>query len=202
MGKGRLPKNVRDGYLDGENTPGRGHKTLAQCIAQSLTRKGIEVTEWEEIAVHKEKWRSRIRDVADGTCTRIAGKSSKKFVDTWVQHPTLLIGRQILKQFTGGKWHRGLVHSTDIDEATNETMWRIRYDDEDKEDFSARKVAASLVNEESEDEDGGAGEMSSSTFGSGDSESQGNAEGGDTSDDEPSENKCDGDKKFDLAPPR
>jgi hypothetical protein len=86
----------------GGKTPGRGHKTPAQCIAQSLIRKGIEATEWEETTVHKEKWRSRIRDIADGACVRITGKA-RKIVATWVQCPTPLIGHQILKQFTGGK---------------------------------------------------------------------------------------------------
>ena len=191
MGKDRLPKIVRDGYLEGKSTPGRGHKTLAQCITQSLIRKEIEVTEWQSMAVHKEKWRSRIRDIAEGTCARISGKTTRKFIETWVQHPTLLIGRQMLKQFTGGKWHRGLVISTNVDEATNETIWQVRYDDGDKEDFSAREVAASLVNEESEDEDGGAGELSGSASESesasesDDSEAQCNAEGGNTTDGEP-----------------
>ena len=71
---------------------------------------------------------------------------------------------------------------------TNETIWQVRYDDGDKEDFSAREVAASLVNEESEDEDGGAGELSGSASESesasesDDSEAQCNAEGGNTTD--------------------
>ena len=85
-----------------------------------------------------------------------------------------------MKQFTGGKWHRGLVQSSDLDENTNEAIWQVHYDDGDKEDFSVREMAGSLVNEESEDEDGGAGEMSSSE--SGDSDLNGNAEGADTSD--------------------
>ena len=110
------------------------------------------------MVLHKENWRSKIRAIADGTCARITGKTSKKFVDAWVQHPNLIIGRQILKQFTGGKWHRGLVKSSDLDVDTNETIWQVLYDDGDKEDFSVREMAGSLVNEESEDDDGGTGE--------------------------------------------
>ena len=183
MGRERLPKLVRDGTLAGKNTPGRGHKTLAQCIVQSLGRKGIGETEWQEMAVHKENWRSKIREIADGTCARITGKTSKKFVEAWVQHPNLIIGRQILKQFTGGKWHRGLVKSSDLDVDTNETIWHVLYDDGDKEDFSVREMAGSLVNEESEDDGGGTGELSSSE--SGDSDFNGSAEGAGTSDGDP-----------------
>ena len=97
MNEDRLPKIVRDGYLDGKNTPGRGHKTLAQCVAQSLERKGIDVTEWRSMAVEKEEWRSKIRNIADGTCARITGTTGEKITETWVQHPTLLVGRQVLK---------------------------------------------------------------------------------------------------------
>jgi hypothetical protein len=125
---------------------------------------------------------------------RITGKASKKFVDAWVQHPTLLIGGQILKQFTGGKWHRGLAQSSDLDKNTNETIWRVLHDDGDREDFSVREMAGSLVNEESEDEDWGAGEMSSSE--PGDSEELNNVEGAENSDGEPRMNKCTGNNKF------
>jgi hypothetical protein len=101
--KDRLPKIVRDGALEGKNTPGRGHKTLAQCIKQSLARKKIEETVWKEIAAQKEQWRSKIREIGDGASTRITGELRKKIVAAWVLHPNLLTGRQILKQFTGGK---------------------------------------------------------------------------------------------------
>jgi hypothetical protein len=67
-----------------------------------------------------------------------------------------------------------------LDENTNEAIWQILHDDGDQEDFSVREMAGSLVNEESEDEDGGAGEMCSSE--SGDSDSNGDAEGTDASD--------------------
>ena len=42
------------------------------------------------------------------------------------------------------------------------------YDDGDKEDFSVREMAGSLVNEESEDDVGGTGELSSSESGDSD----------------------------------
>jgi hypothetical protein len=140
------------------------------------------------MVLHKENWRSKIREIADGTCARVTGKTSKTFVGAWVQHPNvqhpnLIIGWQILKQFAGWKWHRGLVQSSDLDENTNEAIWQVLYDDGDKEDFPVREMAGSLANEESEDEDGGAGKTSSSE--SGDSDLNGNAEGADASDGDP-----------------
>jgi hypothetical protein len=100
----RLPKITRDGALEGKNTPGRGHdETLAQCIKQSLARKKTEETEWKEMAVQKEQWRSKIREFTDGTSARITGKSRKKFVEAWVLHPDLLIGRRTLKQPIEGR---------------------------------------------------------------------------------------------------
>ena len=53
--------------------------------------------------------------------------------------------------------------STDvlIDEDTNTQMWLVKHDDGDREDHSARELAAVLVSTESEDED--AGRMSSSS---------------------------------------
>ena len=42
--------------------------------------------------------------------------------------------------------------------------YAVDYDDGDKEDFSVREIAGSLVNVESEDEDGGKGEMAQSAL--------------------------------------
>ena len=69
--------------------------------------------------------------------------------------------------------------------AARTALWHVRYDDGDSEDFSVREMAKSLVNEESEDEDGGAGAMSISESGDDDSDLNGTAEGGDTSDGDP-----------------
>jgi hypothetical protein len=71
----------------------------------------------------------------------------------------------MLEQF-GGKWHRGKAISTDVDIDTNEQMWHVMYDDGDGEDFSAREMAGALVNPESEDEDGGTGQMEGDSDGS------------------------------------
>jgi hypothetical protein len=74
------------------------------------------------------------------------------------------------------------VRSTDIDEDTNETMWHVLHVNGDKEGFSVRETAGSLMNEESEDEDRGAGEMSSSEPGG--SEIRSSTSEGDNSDSE------------------
>ena len=80
----------------------------------------------------------------------------------WEKHPTLLIGRHVLKKF-GGKWHRGKAVSTDVDVDTNEQIWHVMYDDGDGEDFSAREMASLLVSAESEDEDAGTGQLHDSS---------------------------------------
>ena len=53
-------------------------------------------------------------------------------------------------------------------------MWHVVYDDGDGGDYSAREMAGSLVSAESEDEDGGTGQMDdnsdNSSGGSSDSE--------------------------------
>ena len=116
------------------------------------------------MAVLKDLWREKIRAIVDGPGARITG-TAKKVSVMWEKHPTLLIGRQVLKQF-GGKWHRGKAISTDVDIDTNEQIWHVMYDDGDGEDFSAREMAGALVNPESEDEDGGTGQMEGDSDGS------------------------------------
>ena len=62
----------------------------------------------------------------------------------------------------GGKWHHGKTIFTDVNTNTNENMWHVACcDDGDGEDFSAREMAGALVSAESEDEDGGTGQMKS-----------------------------------------
>ena len=164
MGNFRLPKIVRDGDMEGTNMQGGQRKTHLKCVVQSLRRKMIPLETWKEMAVLKDLWREKIRTILDGAGARITG-TAKKVSVMWEIHPTLLIGRQVLKQF-GRKWHRGKAISTDLDIDTNEQIWHVLYDDGDGEDFSAREMAGALVNPESEDEDGGTGQMEGDSDGS------------------------------------
>jgi hypothetical protein len=100
---------------------------------------------------------------------RITGATAKKVSDV-----------HVLKKF-GGKWHRGKAVSTDVDMDTNEQIWSVMYDDGDREDFSAREMAGSLVGAESEDEDAGTGQL------------------GDSSDNSSSDNSDHSDSEYDLV---
>ena len=158
----RLPKLIRDGDMDKNNTPGGQRKTHRKCILQSLHRKTIAPEDWKSVAVLKDSWREKIRAIMDGPGARITGTTAKKVSGMWEKHPTLLIGRHVLKKF-GGKWHRGKAVSTDVDMDTNEQIWHVMYDDGDGEDFSAREMASLLVSAESEDEDAGTGQLHDSS---------------------------------------
>ena len=161
MDERRLPRMLRDGDMEGKNVPGGQHKTHAKTVTQSLMRKGITDEEWKELAVQKDKWRAFIQEVKNPSA-RITGALTRT-CEPWETHPDTIIGRQVQKLFAGGKWHRGTVTSTDVDEDTNTQMWLVKYDDGDREDYSARELAAVLVSTESEDEDAGSGRMSSSS---------------------------------------
>jgi hypothetical protein len=147
--------------MEGKNVSGGQHKTHAKTVTQSLMRKGITVEEWKELAVQKDKWRAFIQEVKNPSA-RIAGALTRT-CEPWETRPDTIIGRQVQKLFAGGKWHRGAVTSTDVDEDTNTQMWLVKCDDGDREDHSARELAAVLVSTESEDEDAGSGRMSSSS---------------------------------------
>ena len=45
-----------------------------------------------------------------------------------------------MEQRFEGKWYAGIIVDTDIDCDTNETMWRVLYDDGDMEDLHAREL--------------------------------------------------------------
>ena len=124
-------------------------------------RKGITDEDWKELAVQKDKWRAFIQEVKNPSA-RITGAHTRT-CEPWETHPDTIIGRQVQKLFAGGKWHRGTITSTDVDEDTNTQMWLVKHDDGDREDYSARELAAVLVSTESEDEDAGSGRMSSSS---------------------------------------
>jgi hypothetical protein len=135
----RLPRMLRDGDMEGRNVPGGQHKTHAKAVTQPLIRKGTTIEELKKLAVQKKKWRSFIQEVKNPS-VRITSKLGR-VCEPWETHPDTIIGRYIQKVFTGAKWHRGVVASTDIDEETNTQMWRVNYDDGDREDCSARELA-------------------------------------------------------------
>jgi hypothetical protein len=142
MDERRLPRILRDGDMEGENTPGGQHKIHAKTVTQSPMRKGITVEEWKKLAVQKDKWRALILEVKNPSA-RITSALTRT-CEPWETHPDTIIGRQVQKLFAEGKWHRGAVTSTDVGEDTNTQTRRVNYDDGDREDYSAREMAAVL----------------------------------------------------------
>ena len=120
MDERRLPRMLRDGDMVERNAPGGQHKSHAKTVTESLERKGVDLENWKILAVQKEEWRAIIREVRNSSA-RITSKLQNIY-EPWETHPDTIIGRQIQKVFTGGKWHRGTVASTDIDEDTSEQI--------------------------------------------------------------------------------
>ena len=51
----------------------------------------------------------------------------------------MIIGEYVEKKF-GHKWHVGQIIDVDIDENTNETIWEVRFDDGDTEDYNIPEI--------------------------------------------------------------
>ena len=71
--------------------------------------------------------------------------SSEK--NTFLDFPEKLIGRQVEKKFKAA-WHVGRIISYDVDEATMDTIWHVKYSDGDDEDYNAKEVTRVLVDEQ------------------------------------------------------
>ena len=57
----------------------------------------------------------------------------------WYHNPIQLIGCYVERKFQH-KWFVGRISAFDQDEDTNETIWRVDYDDGDGEDFNATEL--------------------------------------------------------------
>ena len=53
--------------------------------------------------------------------------------------PRSIIGCYVERQF-GHKWYLGQIWSVDVDEATNDILWKVRYNDGDSEDFNRQEL--------------------------------------------------------------
>jgi hypothetical protein len=59
------------------------------------------------------------------------------------------IGRRVEKKI-GSKWCVGKVVSTEIGIDTNETIWHVKHDDSDSEDYSAGEIGGALLDTDNE----------------------------------------------------
>ena len=146
VGPERRPKRLRDCPLEGPKLPGGQHKTHHQTVEECIGRKGI--SEWKKLAATKTDWRKAIRTPIL-LRARASVKPQTKFIDRWAEAPDSIIGRSVEKKF-GSKWHVGKIVSTELDIDTNETIWHVKYDDSDSEDFGAREIEVAMLETDEE----------------------------------------------------
>ena len=146
MGPERRPKRLRDCQLEGPKLSGGQHETHHQTVEECIGRKGI--SEWRKLAATKTDWRKAIRTPIL-LRARTSVKHQTKFIDRWAEAPDSIIGRSVEKKF-GSKWHVGKIVSTELDIDTNETIWHVKYDDSDSEDFGAREIEVAMLETDEE----------------------------------------------------
>ena len=139
----RLPRQMRDGLLHGARRTGGQYKTHIEFVHDCITRKGItNLDEWKALALDKNGWRKLVLNVMT-TRARATTKKSPKFIHGWIAAPASVLGHHAEKKFQG-KWYGGKVVSFDLDIETNETIWCVRYDDGETEDYNASELAKVL----------------------------------------------------------
>ena len=137
MGNHRLPKITRDSRLQGPRSRGRPCKSRQGNISQAMKRKSIDEFSWKEKAGTKGSWAMMIRRNIHNSARANPPKRAK--APTWTYYPMQLIGCYVERKFQH-KWHVGKIIAFDLDEDTNDTIWRVQYDDGDMEDLDAREM--------------------------------------------------------------
>jgi hypothetical protein len=128
----RLPKIVQTCVLQGPQRLGRPFKNVSHTLLNGMRRKQIDPECWQELAKDRKKWaeiirRNWYRHARIHQCRR-------KVIPRWVRHPHLILGHLVEKCFQR-KWYVGEIVDFDLDEATNDIIWRVEYDDGDAEDY-------------------------------------------------------------------
>ena len=137
----RMPKKIRDGVLPGPKKKGGQYKTHHTFLRQCLKRKGFTDDDWKKVAKNKSKWAKKIRLLTNKNARITNCKAKTKPFEPWEAAPSSIMGRHVEKKF-GAKWFGGIVISSDIDADTNDTIWRVRYDDGDMEDCDTRELSS------------------------------------------------------------
>ena len=132
MGAERLPKLLRDSYLDRKQKRGRPTKSHGDQILQCMDRKGIDASTWKSTAENRAEWHNSIRAPSVYT-------GNRKYQGDWENEPKILLGEKVEKKF-GGKWHEGEITNHDVDVDTNQNIWRVIYDDGDEADYDATQM--------------------------------------------------------------
>ena len=134
MGPERLPKQLRDSFLLRPQKRGRPYKTHNDQVRECMKRKGIELADWKLLALNKTKWRAAIRAPSVYQTKSSSGRYSE-----WLAAPESLHGVVVEKKY-GSKWFEGTITGHDLDADTNETIWRVLYDDGDMGDYNCHQL--------------------------------------------------------------
>jgi hypothetical protein len=133
MGEERLPKIMRDSFLDLPQKRGRPLRPHADQTRDGLKRKQTSITEWKNIAANTTEWKRAIRAPSIYT-----DKNNNRFAE-WPWAPKMLLGSTVEKQF-GQKWYAGEICDCVVDTDTNEVMWEMLYDDGDRADYNCKQL--------------------------------------------------------------
>ena len=139
MPESRLTRQVSEStVLAGKRRKGRPERSHKNQLADGLKRKGIDNSEWKLLAADKKAWATTIRKISICCDTR-AHLTTQRKKEFWEHEPATIMGAVVEKKF-GSKWYAGEVIDYDIDKNTGGQMWKIRYDDSDEEDCSAKEL--------------------------------------------------------------
>jgi len=90
--------------------------------------------------IYDERLTMTIRGTTPAQRLEIYKMIRAKFPEVWTEFRPDLIGSRISKEFSDGKWYNGTVHSYDF----TDNVFRIKYDDGDREYMSLRVVEKCL----------------------------------------------------------
>jgi hypothetical protein len=133
MDKGRLPSIMLDAQMQGPRLIGAPPKTHHRQRRECLQRKKIQVDSWRDTALDRNNWRKLIK--ANTEVLR-----PRKIKPTWHLRPSELLRCAVEVQFEG-KFYVGRVVDFDVDVDTNETIWRVVYDDGDSADYNSHEIS-------------------------------------------------------------
>ena len=91
MGEERLPKILRDSFMDLPQKRGRPSRSHADQMRDGLKRKQTSMAEWKKIAANRTEWKRAIRAPSIYT-----DKNNNRFAE-WLREPKMLLGSAVEK---------------------------------------------------------------------------------------------------------
>jgi len=135
MPPSRLPRQLLTSYADHPRRVGAPCLTYGRVLRGSLSRRKIK-SDWIITAGKKDEWRAAI--------TKKLPQQKKSDFES---NPGIFIGRTVEKKFKAA-WHVGRIVDFDLDEATNEHIWRVTYPDGDFEDCNVAELKRIIISKD------------------------------------------------------